>query len=519
MSVTREERQFNEDCIQDPAKGIGNSVRAEALSISESRNYCDNREETSDNHTGSLSAYEAENTMAKLSSIPIANGKPSNQNDIIPLNRAKTRFMSPKLRKQRKKVLFRFVLTNVTLAAFVLSVLSIYWGAEYRESHFIHKVNILTVIQDESSSVSPTLVENLPSIIEGLPCTWHIYNASEYQKQRKINATEINSEVIRQIYREKYWMALNVKPNATDYFYSSLTNSSVEPFNFTKYFQVVYETGREPLNMKPTILPHMQSLETLYQNYISTKYLPNMLSNINGSVVPKNIIGASKVNFDYMDYRPWTNPTVQSPLQVGMIYCLILTFFQIGFYGPLHKGMAQLLKPRSMIVYRICISFGTYFILSLFFCTISAMFQVDFKAAFGRGGFVVYWMSTWLLMTALGGANENVASLAIAFCPQYMGCWLMFWIISNIAPSFYPMVIHSSFYRYGYMMPIHNALDIYKVIFLNTSKHTLGRNYGILCAWVGVNTSLFPFVMMIVGKKMEKVAKASAAAQKERGKE
>lgn len=40
-------------------------------------------------------------------------------------------------------------------------------------------------------------------------------------------------------------------------------------------------------------------------------------------------------------------------------------------------------------------------------------------------------------------------------------------------------------------MPLNNALEIFKVIFLDTSKHTLGRNYGVLCTWVAVNTLLF----------------------------
>lgn len=108
-------------------------------------------------------------------------------------------------------------------------------------------------------------------------------------------------------------------------------------------------------------------------------------------------------------------------------------------------------------------------------------------------------------MMAVGGANENVLSLVIAYCPPYLSIWLMTWIILNISASFYPMVLNNEFYRYGYIMPIHNAVDIYKVIFLNLTKRKMGRNYGILVAWVALNTSLMPFCMKFAGKKCKKM--------------
>lgn len=88
-------------------------------------------------------------------------------------------------------------------------------------------------------------------------------------------------------------------------------------------------------------------------------------------------------------------------------------------------------------------------------------------------------MSTWLVMMAVGGANENVLSLVIAYCPPYLSIWLMTWIILNISASFYPMVLNNEFYRYGYIMPIHNAVDIYKVIFeFNQKKNGKKLRYS-----------------------------------------
>lgn len=422
-------------------------------------------------------------------------------------------FKSQNFRRYCKKIMWWFIFTNFIVIVLALPILSIYWGATYRISHFLYKVNVLAVIQDDSTEVMPTLTENLPNLIERLHCTWHIYNASEYQKRRGIAFTEIDKEVINQIYHEDYWMALNVKPNATDALRASLTNSSSEPFNFSAYFQVVYESARDPTNMQARILPSMLELETLFKNYTVRDYLPLIVSNLKESVAQRNLISASNINFDYLDYRPFYNPAILSPLQVGLIYCLLLTFLQLGIYSPLHREMGQILEPNVLISYRILISFATYFILSLFFCTLSAIFRIDFTLAFGKCGFLVYWMTTWLLMIALGGANENVATLVSTVGAQYMGFWLMAWIVLNIAPSFYSMAIHSSFYRYGYIMPLNNALEIFKVIFLDTSKHTLGRNYGVLCAWVAVNTLLFPVIMMVVCKREHTEANAGGTAK------
>lgn len=372
----------------------------------------------------------------------------------LPLQKQGTRFMSPKVRKLRKKLLFKFLQTTIALSSFLICVLSIYWGAQYNESHFMHKVTVLVIIQDESSQGQPSIAESLPEITQNVPCTWHVYNAREYQNKRNIRAAQKDEEFVHQVHHQDYWMGLNVKPNATNDLVVSLTNASAQPFNFSDYFQVVFESGRNPSTMKTSILPNMQHLERLYEQEVVTSYLPRLVSQRNDDVVRGNLIGASNVHFNYWDYRPFYNPVILSPLQVGLIYCLLLTFFQLGFYTPLHEEMARSLKPRSLFFYRLGVSLSTYFILSLFFCTLSAIFQIDFTKAFGRGGFVVYWMSTWLLMAALGGANENVASIIGLFGFQYVGFWLMSWIVLNISPAFYPLLTNSNFYRYGYMMPI-----------------------------------------------------------------
>lgn len=433
-----------------------------------------------------------------------------------PLKRFQTGILSPRLEQHRRKILHMFLRINALLGAFCIAVLSIYWGATYNRDHYMFKVSVLSVIQDESDLVPLTIAHELPALISEVPCTWHIYSQNEFMSKYNVTAGQISNKVRDLVFEEKYWMALNAKPNATNDLYQSLS-SNTKDFTPAAYYDVWYMSGRDPSSVKSSILPNMQALESLYANYFQTQYLPQLVSNVTSSgnassILPDVLIQVSNMEFSYIDYRPFYDQVLLSALQVGLIYCLLLTFFQLSLFGPLHAEIAQFLRPKQMIFYRICISWLTYFILSLFFCTVSAVFQVDFTLTFGKGGFIVYWLSTCLLMMALGGANENMISLIFSFGPQYLGFWLMGWIVLNISCSFYPMVLNNEFYRYGYAMPIHNGADIFKVIFLNLSKHKMGRNYGILIAWVAINTALFPFVMKIVGQRMKKQREQAAAA-------
>ncbi|QHS74254.1 uncharacterized protein SPAR_J02060 [Saccharomyces paradoxus] len=434
-------------------------------------------------------------------------------------------FFSPNLQGQRKKVFLKFIFTNCLLAIICFTMFVLFWGALYDTSKYLHKVKLLVVIQEpplvildnNSSIVVPSISSALPTFINKIPCDWDIYNASSFQTKFHVNTPQqINDKVIDLIYDEKYWFAINIKPNATETLFESLISDTAPLFNSTLFNQVVYETGRDPANLKSTILPFAQGIEEYYETFYTLNYLPALMTNITqiyrytltGNA--RHITAAGNYNYEYYDHRPFTDRILLAPTQIGVVYCLLLTFFQFLLYGPLHVEMAKVLRPANGLLYRIAMSWFTFFFASLFFCTTTAIFQVDFNKSFGRGGFIVYWMSTWLFMLAAGGANENAVMLVITVGPQYLGFWILSFVILNIAPSFFPLALNNNVYRYGYMMPVHNAIDIYRVIFFDVSKHKMGRNYGILVALIALNTALLPFVSKYAGKKLKKKALAAA---------
>ncbi|CAD6631914.1 CGH_1_collapsed_G0030260.mRNA.1.CDS.1 [Saccharomyces cerevisiae] len=434
-------------------------------------------------------------------------------------------FFSPNLQGQRKKVLLKFVFTNCLLAIICFTMFVLFWGALYDTSKYLHKVKLLVVIQEppvvildnNSSMVVPSISYALPTFINKIPCDWDIYNSSTFQAKFDVNTPQqVNDKVVDLVYDEKYWFAINIKPNATETLFESLINDTAPLFNSTLFNQVVYETGRDPTNLKSTILPVAQTIEEYYHTFYTLNYLPALLTNITQvyryalTDNARHIAAAGKYNYEYYDHRPFTDRILLAPTQIGVVYCLLLTFFQFLLYGPLHVEMAKVLRPANGLIYRIAMSWFTFFFASLFFCTTTAIFQVDFTKSFGRGGFVVYWMSTWLFMLAAGGANENAVMLVITLGPQYLGFWILSFVILNIAPSFFPLALNNNVYRYGYMMPVHNVIDIYRVIFFDVTRRKMGRNYGILVALIALNTALLPFVGKYASRKLKQKALVAA---------
>lgn len=191
-----------------------------------------------------------------------------------PLQKTPTRFFSPRLQGQRKTVFLKFAFTNVLLAVLCFTIFVLFWGALYNTEKYVHKVRLLAVIQESpivalgnnSSLTAPSISSALPTFIGEVPCHWDIYNTSTFQTKFHVSSTEeINNKVIDLVYGEKYWFAINIKPDATETLFDSLVNDTAPAFNSTTFNQVVYESGRDPTNLKSTILPFAQEIEQYYE--------------------------------------------------------------------------------------------------------------------------------------------------------------------------------------------------------------------------------------------------------------
>lgn len=91
-------------------------------------------------------------------------------------------------------------------------------------------------------------------------------------------------------------------------------------------------------------------------------------------------------------------------------------------------------------------------------------------------------------MMALGGASETQPLFFSLFFPPSMA-WLIFWVCINAATSFSPLELSAGVYHIGRALPVHNLQMAIRTVLFGT-KNQLGKNFGILFAWI-LSTMLF----------------------------
>ena len=133
-------------------------------------------------------------------------------------------------------------------------------------------------------------------------------------------------------------------------------------------------------------------------------------------------------------------------------------------------------------------------------------------------------MLNYVGMIALGLACENVAMVVGM---PWTAFWLIFWVITNVCTSFYEIALAPHFYYWGYAWPLHNSTFLPRpapvslsiltaavveasrtIIFDTHSK--IGLNFGILFAWVAVNTAFFPLCCYIMRWKSQREKKKAS---------
>ncbi|CCH41560.1 Nitrosoguanidine resistance protein SNG1 [Wickerhamomyces ciferrii] len=434
----------------------------------------------------------------------------------------KVHLFHPSISHLRKRIGMDFLKTWFVLGCLIISMFSMYWGALYNRQAHLKNLTSLVIIEDTEVDGIPAYIgETITELIQNKPfnqqATFHIYQGDDiYQKFER--GSNITQEVITQVHHRKYWSAIHIYPNATYNQYQSYANAE-EVQQEHPVVQVVYESGRDITNMKPFVVTPLENLELAFQEKfaeVSSQLISRLSSNEKTNLISKPELISTLPKFQQLDYRPYTDNTLLAPMQVGLIYLIIVSFFLFSFFAETHKILLPHVKLPQYLLYRFFGNQISYFVLALFISTVSAIFQIDFTKAFGKAGFVIYWFTNYLTLSAVGGANENMAMLIFTYNPPFVSFWLVSWVIMNVSPSFSPMALTNHFYRFGYMMPVHASNEIFKVLFLDIWKGQLGLYYGILVIWIVLNSILSPLILKHVGGVMAKRAQAAAAAQQQK---
>jgi len=433
-------------------------------------------------------------------------------------------FFNSKLKVQRKKLVVQFALVYLLMAVLILSIFSIYWGSMVNRGSRLKNLQMLVVIEDDATvdGITPVIGDSFYQLLQTPEAkyhgTWNVFNLSEWKSIAQSNNRTSLEEIQLQIHNQNYWSALYVKPN-TSYNWVQAVLTGDSNYNVSENAILnTYETGRDFTGMNSYVTPAIRSLESWWldlQSNVTKQLLSNVGDSVDSSQERLQII-ATPMTFVFDDRAPWNDYVLAAPSQVGLIYMIIITFFQVSFFADLHKEVQQQkLRPIHYLIYRIISATISYFVISLFMSLVSLACQIDFTVTYGKSGFLVYWMISFITMIAVGTVNEVMALLFILFYPPMSGFWLLFWVICNITPTFTPLALSAKFFRYGYAMPIYNSYEASKTIFFDVYKGRMGRNIGILVAWCIVSNIAFVPVLKLFGSTMRKRAQEAAKQAKE----
>lgn len=163
-------------------------------------------------------------------------------------------------------------------------------------------------------------------------------------------------------------------------------------------------------------------------------------------------VSYTKVNLAYVhvlyrsDRRPLKPVVGEAASQIGLIYLIIISFFGVLFYAPVHFQFAGKIPTAEYYAYRLLVPIISYLVLSLMYSVLSVIWGINFNTHYGHAGFMIYWMLSWISMLALGLPVENIQN---AFGPPWTQVFLIFWVISNVVTGFFPNEILSNFYKWG----------------------------------------------------------------------
>ncbi|KAH6629862.1 hypothetical protein C7974DRAFT_311897 [Boeremia exigua] len=429
----------------------------------------------------------------------------------------------------RLHVLRLWLRTNLILGVAIMAFLCLFWGALFRENENVKHLKILVVDFDGSAPFTETVPFVGPFVTEAvrnMTASGGIVPTYSFESPIEFDYDPL--KVREAVYDMQGWAAVIINPNAT-----ALLNDAIRQGNTTYdpagACQIVYSSARDQITTSTFILPSLTALQrrvgaTFGRSWIL--HLGSNLQDLRATEAPQAL--SPGIDFTVYDLRPFGPPIATPAISVGLIYLIIISFFSFTFFLPIHmkylspKGHPPLLF-RHLIAWRYIATVGSYFFLSLIYSFVSLAYLMPMSNqpashvwpaknanAYGRGTFVVYWMCNWVGMTAFGLASENMAML---LGTPWTALWLIFWVISNVATGFYSLELAPNFYRWGYAWPMHNIVELTRSTLFDLQQSHVGRNFGILFAWVAVDTILFPICCYFMRWNTARVKRNAAQAE------
>jgi len=413
--------------------------------------------------------------------------------------------------------------TVLILCTFILCVLSMYWAVLY---HVEQNTSSLTVFVVDFDGTQPPYTAGSPLLGPMVTQTTEVMLAAPEPHLGYITMppSAFNNDplAVRQaIYDFHAWAAIIINANATALLRSAVEqgNTSYDPLGAC---QTVYIQARDQDTHNSYILPELTALQTELTSKFGQMWTKTVLSNTS---IPLPSLQAAPqalspaIGFSTFSLRPFS-PAVATPaVTIGLIYLIIIAFFSFSFFLPIYSKLTTTSQGHptipfpTLILIRYLGTNTAYLLLSLTYSLISLAFRIPFTAppapptsvaqnatAYGKATFPVYWMVNFIGMSALGLACENVAML---IGQPWTALWLIFWVIANVSTAFYSLDLAPRWYYWGYAWPLHNIVEASRSLLFDLHSR-VGLNFGVLFAWVAVNSAVFPLACWFMRWKMRR---------------
>ncbi|KAI5970128.1 hypothetical protein CANMA_000739 [Candida margitis] len=436
----------------------------------------------------------------------------------------KYKLWDEEFRADRIQIGLKLLSNYVFLLIGFAGALLFYWASYYQRSTRYKHLKMAIVIADRQVGQLPNIVgKTIESYFTDVPTLQQLgkFEIWDYDKVSSLAAEHghnITQEVYQQVHHAKVWAAFYVYENATLMWNQALSSASTQFDPTHSLMEVVYETGRDFNAVSNYIITIIQQIVRSYPNFATqSEIVANMLQTVNQTQALNVMSQAPQLvstipTFRINDLHPVTNPVFQAPFQIGLIYLVVFGFFQFIFTVKIHMYLATKIKGWSYIFFRILSSQVAYMAISLGMVVLNTAFQLPFNTVFGYSGFLVIWMFCYLLMASLGSIIEVIVIIMFSIKPQLIGFVLLFTAVINLAPIISPPVLTPPFYYYGYAVPSRNAYELLHVAYFDAYKGHMGRNIGVLLAWIVASNVVMPFMLKFLAKK-KKEADAKQAMQ------
>ncbi|KIM42629.1 hypothetical protein M413DRAFT_408539 [Hebeloma cylindrosporum] len=405
----------------------------------------------------------------------------------------------PEVKKARMVYLRSFLLGLFMVVLAMFSIFSIYWGSLWKIP--AHPLEGWIVDFDEGV-VGQAAIAALPnsSII-----AWRIIPGTEFPGGV--------SEIMDKVKDDQTWIAVAVNQGASSRLEASIVNPDPS-YNGADAITVYAAEARNENAYRALIRPFMQTTLDIFALNFATQLAPQLSSapDIASllSTSPQTVV--SPVSYTIVNLLPFDQPVASAVAFVGLIYCLILTFFvvMIAYGAREESGINKMLTYRSLVIVRLVTSTLGYLALSFCYTIFNLAFKLNIWHRYGSVAFLLFWMLNWVGMCSVGLALEAVISI---LTPKYVPFFLILWIIVNVSVSVYPIDVLPRIYHYGYAAPFYNVSNSIRSLVFGT-RNILGLNFGVLIAWVVVSCITLPFIQLIVRRKQEAVQNAAIIARR-----